>query len=334
MALENTKFFISYRHKDSEEYALKLLSKLKLTEPSCKVFLDKSHMLGGFQYLEQIKTEISLCKVLLLLISPYWHTVEGKRRLYETDDVLLREILFAHRNTILVLPILIEGTQMPEKKELPEDLSWLNDFQGVPLSLKNLDNDIHGIVRSLEYLIAEKERISDDYDERILRLNKLFEKKEWTKYAIEMQKEVDLMKREKIIPRFTEVKSVKNEGIKESDVLLSGVWKSVATKQSGKLEFEFIIENVERFSFHGSITIFDSSGFKVFKTKVKGDWAKALDTEKKLFMGIHLNYVTDEYKHEEIIIPFHSIVGNSIIGVDHTGVQYVSRNVEPRPFGI
>ena len=78
--------------------------------------------------------------MVLALIGPDWLTAAdkfGRRRLDIEDDWVRKELLFAHQQGDLVIPLLIgEGTAEPPKEGLPDALSWLSSIE-----MKRLHND-------------------------------------------------------------------------------------------------------------------------------------------------------------------------------------------------
>lgn len=71
---------------------------------------------------------MSECDVLLVLIGPKWLRVKDKtggRRLDDPKDWVHVEVVAALERDIPVIPILIDGTDMPNEERLPLPLRGL-----------------------------------------------------------------------------------------------------------------------------------------------------------------------------------------------------------------
>src|SRR5215210_761834 len=117
--------FISYRREDSTTYARLLSDTLGEHFGSHLVFRDVDTMGPGVDFPTAIAAAVNECDVLLALIGERWLTAEhaGNRRLDDENDYVRVEIEAALERGILVVPVLLEGTRMPTRAELPESLA-------------------------------------------------------------------------------------------------------------------------------------------------------------------------------------------------------------------
>jgi len=121
--------FISYRRQDSQSAAGRLADDIKDCLPGVAVFRDVETIEPGMDFTEAINRALQSCDVLLAVIGPRWLSAvddDGKRRLDSADDYTRIEIATGlKRSDVRVIPILVEGAQMPEAEDLPEELKPL-----------------------------------------------------------------------------------------------------------------------------------------------------------------------------------------------------------------
>jgi hypothetical protein len=75
-------------------------------------------------FVERIHQAVGSCDVALVLIGEEWLAMtgpQGKRRLDDPEDFVRVEVAAAlTRDDVTVVPVLVEGAQMPSSAELPE----------------------------------------------------------------------------------------------------------------------------------------------------------------------------------------------------------------------
>ena len=150
--------FISYRRKDSKETCKKLYHHLAENLPGLEIFMDTEDIKAGNKWREVLETGVKKCDVLLAIIGPEWLSIEneeGVRRLTERTDYVRLEISKALRNHKGIIPVLIHGTGMPEKNELPNSIAALHSYEAFTLS-DNLEDDAKKLAIRIEEAIKEK----------------------------------------------------------------------------------------------------------------------------------------------------------------------------------
>jgi TIR domain len=91
-------------------------------------------------YRERIQSALDSTHVTLVLIGDNWlaslpkakgsRGKQAPRRIDDEDDWVRREVAAAlERDDVTVVPVLVEGASMPDRSELPEDLSALPEIQ-------------------------------------------------------------------------------------------------------------------------------------------------------------------------------------------------------------
>jgi hypothetical protein len=117
--------FLSYRKKD-DQWAVGRIHRL-LTQylGENAVFRDADSIRLGEDFRTRIDDAVGRCKILLAVIGPYWLDPDkppGQRRVDSIDDWPRVEIESALQRHKLVVPILLDDTQIPGDSLLPESL--------------------------------------------------------------------------------------------------------------------------------------------------------------------------------------------------------------------
>jgi hypothetical protein len=126
-----SKVFISYRRDDSKYQARMIHEAFCQVLPQEHVFMDIASIPPGANFRKILKDWVNECEVLLALIGPGWTDATdpktSRRRLDNPNDFVRIEIGEALARDIPVVPVLIDGTPMPDIDLLPDDLKELVD---------------------------------------------------------------------------------------------------------------------------------------------------------------------------------------------------------------
>jgi hypothetical protein len=146
--------FISYRRQDSQSAAGRLADHIKEQMPGVLVFRDVETIEPGVDFVEAIDRALQSCGVLLAVIGPHWASVAdtaGLRRLDGAQDYTRLEIATAlQRPNVRVIPVLVEGAQMPDTNDLPEDLHPLCRRNAIELTDKRWSYDVSQLIETLK----------------------------------------------------------------------------------------------------------------------------------------------------------------------------------------
>jgi TIR domain-containing protein/PASTA domain-containing protein len=143
--------FISYR-RDSGGHAGRLFDRLREHFGRDRVFLDVAGINVGSDFVETIDKAVGSCDVLLAVIGREWLTCcdkQGRRRLDDPNDFIRAEIAAALKRDVRVVPVLVEGAEMPPTDELPEELKRLTRRQAVELRDSRWDADVEALLAAL-----------------------------------------------------------------------------------------------------------------------------------------------------------------------------------------
>jgi hypothetical protein len=143
--------FISYR-RESGGYAYasgRLADRLKEQYGASRVFLDVASIDYGDDFVDRINAAFDSCKVLLVVIDPSWVTTLKQRTSGSSPDYVRREIEMGLSRGIRVIPVLMDGTRMPDASELPESLSSLVSLNAYQLHSSDYDHDFERLLAIL-----------------------------------------------------------------------------------------------------------------------------------------------------------------------------------------
>jgi SLOG in TRPM, prokaryote/TIR domain len=148
--------FISYRRQETSGLAGRLYERLAARLGDDQVFMDVDTIAPGLDFAEVIAEAVSTCEVLLAVIGPTWLTAtdeDGQRRLEDPDDIVRLEIAAALERNIRVIPILVEGAQMPRRQQLPEDLAKLARRNALGLRHESFRADADRLLTAIEPIL-------------------------------------------------------------------------------------------------------------------------------------------------------------------------------------
>ena len=119
--------FICYRRQDSAGEALRVYTLLSAKLGEDRVFMDIT-IPPAEDFVEWIEKKIGAAGVVIPIIGRGWLAVDpttGRRRIDDEKDILRNEIVGPLERGLAVLPVLVDGAQMPEEADLPSDLTRL-----------------------------------------------------------------------------------------------------------------------------------------------------------------------------------------------------------------
>ncbi|MGH2826515.1 MAG: DPP IV N-terminal domain-containing protein [Actinomycetota bacterium] len=184
--------FVSYRRSDAPGYAGRLYDHLKPAFGHEHVFMDIDTLEFGKDFSVSITRALDDCHALLAVIGPSWLDVrneKGNRRLDDPRDFVRKEILAALiRDDVLVIPVLVQGAEMPGPEELPAPLEPLAYRHALKISDDHWSYDMGRLTEAIQRA-AEHESTSTLHDvkdlEEKLRQEMALEEKQKQEKALE-----------------------------------------------------------------------------------------------------------------------------------------------------
>jgi hypothetical protein len=144
--------FISYRRQDAQMAAGRLADCVKEAFGSASIFRDVETIDPGVDFVDALDRALKECVAMLVVIGPQWLGItdkHGRRRLDDTNDWTRIEVATALKRNIRVVPVVLDGTAMPDDTELPDDLKALSRRQALDLSDKRWRADVDRLVDTL-----------------------------------------------------------------------------------------------------------------------------------------------------------------------------------------
>ena len=163
--------FISYRRDDAAYVTGHINDRLCDEFGAESIFTDVDNIALGVDFRSVLDEKVGECQILLAVIGDHWLTAknhEGQLRLQNPADFVRIEIESALRRNIPVIPLLVAGTAMPAKDDLPEslqDLSFRNGTQIRPAPDFHADIDrlIHSLKKHLNTVSTATKDVRKDH---------------------------------------------------------------------------------------------------------------------------------------------------------------------------
>jgi hypothetical protein len=150
--------FINYRRSLAFKDAKLLQRALQRSLGVKRVFLDTVGVEGGDHWLHTIERQVAASAAMVAIIGEGWVDAlneKGERRIDDPNDFVRFEIGRALARGIPVLPVLIDGANMPALAQLPQTLAPITFLQAMPLRMETFDDDAERIARRLRFLVAQ-----------------------------------------------------------------------------------------------------------------------------------------------------------------------------------
>lgn len=144
--------FVSYRRDDTRQAAGRLADDLAERFGSANIFRDIEGIELGVDFAQALNQALGACVVMLVLIGTRWLDItdaRGRRRLDDPRDWIRQEIATALTRGIRVVPVLIDGTALPDEASLSEDLQPLVRRQALEISDMRWRGDLQRLVDTL-----------------------------------------------------------------------------------------------------------------------------------------------------------------------------------------
>jgi hypothetical protein len=147
--------FMNYRREDAQSAAGRLFDMLESQLGPDQVFLDVDNIAPGKDFAEELSLQVSKCDVFLAVIGRHWEDAKdsnGGRRIDNPNDWVRIEIEAALQQSKNLIPVLVDGANMPRPEILPESLRPLARRNAVRLTHERFKADASGLVAAIEKL--------------------------------------------------------------------------------------------------------------------------------------------------------------------------------------
>jgi len=130
--------FLSYRRGTDGNAASRLYRLLSQEFGEERIFFDIDSIPIGVDFHDHLDQQVAQCGVFIAVIGPSW--TEAIPRLHDPDDFVRIEIGAAlGRQAVPVVPVLVDGAEMPAAADLPADLAGLPKRNGIAVVQQYFD---------------------------------------------------------------------------------------------------------------------------------------------------------------------------------------------------
>jgi len=159
------KIFISYRREDTSGYALAIYNELIKYFDKNQVFFDINSIQSGENFKNVIKQSISQSKLFIAVIGKNWFykSNENDINTNENEDFVLYEVSEALKQNKIVIPVVIDQKNIPEKDSLPISIKEISNKNCFVINPMSSTIDIENLLSKIK-MNVEKEIIVYDVD--------------------------------------------------------------------------------------------------------------------------------------------------------------------------
>jgi hypothetical protein len=150
--------FINYRRADDQSAAGRLYDQLEGVFTRARIFIDVDSIPPGRDFAQEVAERVIQCDIFLALIGRHWVDAtddDGVRRLDNPNDWVRIEIEAALRLDKHIIPVLVDGAEMPHPDKLPESLRLLTRRNAIRLTHERFRADVLGLIDAIGKLRNE-----------------------------------------------------------------------------------------------------------------------------------------------------------------------------------
>lgn len=147
------RIFVSYRRDDSSGWVQGLHDRLAEHFGEQVVFMDLNDIAPGSDFVATVNRSLKETRVVLVVIGKRWGEVrdsDGQRRLDDPADWVRLEVHKAISSGKRIIPVLVDGAEMPDAGNLPEDIQALSRFQAVKLYPDQFSSGMQMLIQAIE----------------------------------------------------------------------------------------------------------------------------------------------------------------------------------------
>jgi pterin-4a-carbinolamine dehydratase len=151
--------FISYRRLDSAIFSQWLATQLRAAYGQDSVFIDTENIRDAVAWAQQVESSLKSASLVIVVVGKSWLSISdefGRRRIDLPDDWVRREIEASLQNGKRILPLLIEGAELPMREALPVLIAPLLDVQAHRMNIGAIAKDMSSLVKDAGAWIGKK----------------------------------------------------------------------------------------------------------------------------------------------------------------------------------
>jgi hypothetical protein len=151
--------FLSYRRDDTAGHAGRLRDSLAERFGPGRVFMDLESIGAGADFVEVIRDAVGSSRVVIVLIGRRWLSAadkNGDRRLDNPQDFVRLEVETALGRGARVIPVLVQGAEMPTEEALPGPLAKLARRNAIEVSDSRWSFDVDRLADAIEEALKQE----------------------------------------------------------------------------------------------------------------------------------------------------------------------------------
>lgn len=148
----NPRIFISYRRDDAGKSTWRLYDWLERQFGADRVFFDREAIAPGAQFPRVLDERLAASEVLIAVVGPRWAGIvgeSGRPRLFDAGDYVAHELASALEAGRKVIPLLVDGANMPRESELPARLRAFSTCSAQALDDAHFRADFEDLVDAI-----------------------------------------------------------------------------------------------------------------------------------------------------------------------------------------
>jgi uncharacterized membrane protein YhaH (DUF805 family) len=147
------RIFINYRRGDSQGAAGRLYDRLLTHFDRERLFMDVDAIEPGVDFVKTLDEQLSSCSAFIAVIGPGWlaaRNSNGNPRLDNPNDYVRMEIESALKRDVRVIPVLVDGADMPQPTDLPPSLEPLSRRNAIEIAHHRFAADCDDLARVIK----------------------------------------------------------------------------------------------------------------------------------------------------------------------------------------
>jgi hypothetical protein len=160
---ESFNVFLSYRRRDATHFAGRLRETISRDVPQATIFRDIDSIKLGEDFVQVLDQQLDSCRAMIVVIGPDWVGLDektGKRRIDDPEDFARLEVEHAIDRKIPLIPVLLDGAQLPDANGLPETLRPIRRRQHIAVDGQNYSRTVPEISARLKEILAPPETLT------------------------------------------------------------------------------------------------------------------------------------------------------------------------------
>ena len=144
--------FINYRRGEDQAAAGRLYDQLEAAFTRERIFIDVDNIPPGRDFTEELANRVAQCDIFLAVVGRNWADVvdvDGGRRLDNPNDWVRVEIESAQRLGKHIIPVLVNGAEMPRPERLPDSLQSFTRRNAARLTHERFRADVQALISAI-----------------------------------------------------------------------------------------------------------------------------------------------------------------------------------------